>query len=145
MTLLFIVSADMSISGTWLGVATSSSGQYAYAGDLGGLVYVSSNYGNKWTATSSYAGQWQDIATSSTGQYVYASDYANKYIYMSSNYDGKWNLTNAPVGELLSIATSSYGKYVYADEDIPGGNIYASTDYGNSWIATRFLVVIGTA
>lgn len=97
-------------------VSTSSTGQYMATCVSGGLVYLSSNYGNNWTSTGltlPTTTGYPSIAVSSTGQYIVA---CSSKVYLSSNYGLNWlDLSNngLPTNSTYrSISTSSTGQYM---------------------------------
>ena len=65
-------------SGSWRGVAMSTSGQYAAASSQGGGIYYSSDYGVTWTASSASTSNHIFMAGSDSGQYLVVSVWADR-------------------------------------------------------------------
>ncbi|MBN1409632.1 MAG: InlB B-repeat-containing protein, partial [Spirochaetales bacterium] len=120
-------------------VATSASGQYVAAGVATGNIYVSTNYGDSFTARASYLA-WRGVAMDSTGQYMVANIGAGSgRIYRSTNYGTNWSLlTNSPTANYRGIASSADGTVLAAIVD--DGGIYVSTDSGATWTQTLAMV-----
>ena len=129
-------------SSEWFSIAISSSGKYQLAGQYGGSLYISSNYGNTWS--KSYSGfstyYWQGIAISATGQYQVATADGGLVLIVSSNFGVSW--TNSGIqANWTSAAISSSGQYqVCCSRSDAGGTpgqfssyIYISSNYGVSW------------
>jgi photosystem II stability/assembly factor-like uncharacterized protein len=120
-------------SKNWRSVSISSTGQYQTALVNGEFIYLSTNYGNTWTATATDASRnWTSVSISSSGQYQTAV-VENGEIYVSSNYGNTWTARPAAGSRAwLSVAISSTGQYQTAG-DYAVGFIYTSSDYGDTW------------
>ena len=103
-------------------------GKYQTTVVNGGQIYISSNYGQTWTATEGNRG-WYGISMSANGQYQSAVSY-NSNIYISSNYGQTWTATESKRG-WYGISISANGQYQTAFTH--PGNIYTSSDYGKTW------------
>ncbi len=114
-----------------IGVPTET-GQYQTAVVYGGQIYISSDYGNTWTAKESNR-SWTDIAISATGKYQTAVAYSSQ-IYVSSDYGNTWTAKDSN-RDWYSVAVSSTGQYQTATGYNVGQYIYVSSDYGNTWVA----------
>ncbi|HXK32310.1 MAG TPA: sialidase family protein [Candidatus Paceibacterota bacterium] len=93
-------------------------------------IYISTNYGDTWTAKAAST-TWQSVAMSSDGKIQAAAAYGGQ-IYISTDYGATWT-GKASSLNWNSIAISSDGKIQTAAVD--SGQIYVSTDYGNNWAA----------
>ena len=118
------------IFGSWEDVTMSSDGKYQTAVVSGGLIYISSDYGNNWVAKETIR-KWEDVTMSSDGKYQTAVVYTG-LIYISSNYGVDW-VAKETIRNWEGIAMSSDGKYQTAV--VWNGLIYISSDYGNNWVA----------
>ena len=121
--------------------AMSTSGQYivVYFGNYG--LFVSSNYGQIWnqitsnlptpTTTSVY-----NVDISTSGQYITLT--FNNTLYSSSSYGTNWSINTSSVLNTSNIFTdlsmSSTGQYQVLATTATGGNVYVSSDYGNTWL-----------
>lgn len=131
------------IVGNFDGIATSSDGRYVtittdtvgiYAGRTGGVIYVSNDFGNTFTAriTDDPTRRFFNAAMSVDGriQYVTAITVNNSGLWASYDYGVTW--TRQLTLDLRGLATSSDGRIVVAG--ITGGvGIYISRDYGANW------------
>lgn len=110
----------------------SSDGKYMVSGVYdGGDIYVSSDYGNTWTAKAGISRPARGAAISSDGRYMTVPiDNSGYGFYVSSDYGNTWT-TKGTVKPWRGIAMSSDGKYqtAVASSDY----IYISSDYGNTW------------
>ena len=116
----------------WSQIAMSSDGKYMVSGVYdGGDIYVSSDYGNTWTAKAGISRPARGAAISSDGRYMTVPiDNSGYGFYVSSDYGNTWT-TKGTVKPWRGIAMSSDGKYqtAVASSDY----IYISSDYGNTW------------
>jgi hypothetical protein len=120
-------------SKNWSGVSVSSSGQYQTGVDVGGPLFISSDYGDNWrliTPDRAYAG----VSISSSGQYQTAP-VRNDLIYISSDYGNNWTAKDS-IRSWSGVSMSSDGKYQTAVARNAGGKMCISSDYGNTWKAT---------
>ncbi len=108
----------------------SETGKYQTAVVNGGQIYVSSDYGNTWTAKDSDRG-WMGVSISSTGQYQTAVVWSGQ-IYNSSDYGNTWTAKESS-RTWRSVSISSSGQYQTAVAQTD--QIYISSDYGNTWTA----------
>jgi hypothetical protein len=124
----------------------STSGQFIvvfFGGSNGGL-FLSSNYGVNWSQYSGIPTSISDsdysVDISTSGQYI--NLVVNNLMYNSTNYGQTWSQNVTPVIAgitspyiINSSSVSSTGQYqiITTTNNISGGEIYFSTDYGNSW------------
>jgi hypothetical protein len=114
----------------------SSNGQYQYA--VCGYQYtglkVSSNYGATWSNLISIGANI--VATSADGTYVIFG--TSTGLQISSNSGSTWTVlgssNNLPSASYSLLSMSSTGQYIVAGART--GNIYYSSNYGNTWSAT---------
>jgi len=120
----------------------SLTGQYQTVVSCGDTVYRSNNYGITWTAvTDENLDIYNSIeifptaglAMSYNGQY---QTIVSEHIYLSDDYGETWSHSN-PDDDFddrnwEGIAMSSTGQYQTAIDN--GGDIYVSSNYGNSWM-----------
>ena len=110
-------------------VAISAAGQYQIA-SVGGF-WISSNYGESWSATPITSGA-QFAAISANGQYMAVS--INNVINVSSNYGS----TFTPITTLQAttnwegVAISASGQYMVAVA-YDTSKLYVSSNYGVTW------------
>ena len=110
-------------------VAISAAGQYQIA-SVGGF-WISSNYGESWSATPITSGA-QFAAISANGQYIAVS--INNIINVSSNYGS----TFTPITTLQvttnweGVAISASGQYMVAAA-YDTQKLYVSSNYGVTW------------
>jgi len=116
-------------SGNSSSVAVAAAGQYQIAA-VGGF-WISSNYGESWSATSTTSGA-QICAISASGQYMALS--INNVINVSSNY----GTTFTPITTLqvttgwVGLAMSANGQYMVANA-YDTSKLYVSSNYGVTW------------
>jgi len=114
----------------WQSICMSSSGQYQSAVVYGGYIYISSDYGNTWTATNTGGtNSYSSICMSASGKYQLACSVADT-LFLSSNYGSTWT-SSSQTGSLQSVCMSSTGKYMSVCAY--NGYIYISSDYGTTW------------
>ena len=117
----------------WCSTALSSDGQKQTAIDRLGRIYLSTDYGNKWTLNKTISAVENCcISMSFDGKYMTACD--GSTIYISHNTGSTWNPTfNVPSTDIfINISLSGkYQSFVSA-----GDGFYQSSDYGFSW--TKF-------
>lgn len=124
----------------WYAIAISGSGQYQTAGNASssGYIYRSTNYGVSFTAvTGAGARYWVfDAAMSNDGQYQFiigndgiTPPFTSK-VYKSDNFGVSWTAVQSTQYK-RSLACSSSGQYVIMGTD--GGQVWISSDYGDSW------------
>jgi hypothetical protein len=116
----------------------SASGQFQTA--LGGAnsasttIYISSNFGKTWTASSSGSYQWQSIAMSASGQYQIAGT-SGSSVWYSSNYGQTWTVSTGlsiyTGGQFWKVSMSASGQYATMAEF--GTGFWYSTTYGQTW------------
>ena len=104
------------------------SGRYQSALVSIGQIYISSDYGNTWTAKDSNR-SWNDIAMSADGRRQTAV-VNNGQIYVSIDFGDTWSAKDS-VRNWTSIAMTADGSRQTAV--VNNGQIYISTDFGNTW------------
>jgi hypothetical protein len=135
----FTVSAG--VTGNWLSVAISASGQYQSAVSFQGPypgIYISSNYGVSWAFSyNAPLGYATNIAMSATGKYQIATTNVQD-ILISTNYGVSWtNKTILPPSNAgISIDISASGQFITLACGAFG--MYISWDFGNTW-SQRYL------
>jgi hypothetical protein len=125
---------------TWTCVAWSADGAKIVAGSQFKPVYLSTNSGATWAATSTPSNLWTSIAASADGSRLVAlaAQWQDGLIYRSTNSGVDWIPTSAPGTPNVrwgSVACSADGRIVVATTT-PGG-IYRSLDSGATWTVTR--------
>jgi hypothetical protein len=123
-------------------MATSQNGQLILAGNNSGYLYLSTNRGYSWAIqNNSLSANWQTVALSATtGQYQLAG--SNSFLYLSTNAGSNWLPISGSqygstygllttTGNWSSSAISNAGQYMLAGMNT--GNLYMSTNSGNSW------------
>jgi hypothetical protein len=99
----------------------------AVANGANGVIYISTNSGSGWTATSAPRTYWFCVASSADGTNLVAAIAANGGIYVSTNAGNTWTRqTNAPNSYWWSVASSSDGTKLVAVDGDEGG-IYTGT------------------
>lgn len=121
-------------------VSISLNGQYQTIVSCGDTVYTSNNYGSTWTPIDPTSDLYfsieafpsAGIALSYNGLY---QTIVTENIYISNDYGVTWTDVSTPNGlddrNWMAVAMSSDGLYQTAIEN--GGDIYTSSDYGNTW------------
>jgi hypothetical protein len=121
----------------WGGVASSSSGQYLYAGTVSGTthkqgIYYSSNFGSSWNKSDAPSDtnniEYIALDTDTTGQYVFCGR-ENGNIYKSSNFGVHWSVALSG-GNWRWIACDGTCTNVYA---VSLTGISASSNRGANW------------
>ena len=147
------------VAGTGSGynaLALSSTGQFQLAAMTGGTgIYQSNNYGQTFTALTSYvyngatgaypsgtsaATTWYCAGMSSNGKYqAIVSNGASGGLYVSSNYGVSWTAaTGAPLNQNWQcVYLSTTGQYQLAC--YATGVLYVSSNYGATWAQTASL------
>jgi hypothetical protein len=130
-----IPSTILPTNSAWSGVAMSSTGQYMAVSIIGGSLYLSSNYGQSWTAVSIIPSlSWQNISMSANGQYIIIGNNSAGSLYLSNNFGNTWTVpAGTPTNSNWSDVTiSNSGQYMTACNNTTG-YIYYSSDYGITW------------
>ncbi|MFA5800095.1 MAG: hypothetical protein WC840_04005, partial [Candidatus Peribacteraceae bacterium] len=127
-------------SRNWYAVAMSADGSRQTAvvdnGNGSGDIYVSTDYGNSWTAKG-ITRDWRGIAMSADGARQTAASYngsSNGYIYVSTDYGNTWTAKITDQNRWWqSVAMSADGARQIAGNGSSG--VFVSTDYGSTWTA----------
>jgi photosystem II stability/assembly factor-like uncharacterized protein len=113
----------------WESVAMTADGQYQTAVSNGGQIYVSVDFGNIWTPKESPR-NWRNVAVARANGAIQVAVAQNDHIYVSVDYGSSWFIRDE-LRNWESIATNTDGLYMTAV--VFGGNIYRSTDTGDTW------------
>lgn len=121
----------------WDAIASSGNGNTLLAADQGGMLYLSTNSGVNWNAQSDCGSHtWTSVAVSDDGTHLGAV-YRPGNICISNDAGSNWNEETVEGGVAqgwLGIAFSADGEKVAAVNDsVSGGEIYISSDGGDSW------------
>jgi uncharacterized repeat protein (TIGR02543 family) len=125
-------------------VASSSDGRYVVAGEEGGYIYLSTDYGLNWAATPNptpISANWRGLAMSSNGQNIVGvinSTSGTRGIYRSTDYGSTWTQVSTIGRAYRGVASSSDGTVLAAIVD--DGGIYVSTNSGTTWTQTLAMV-----
>jgi photosystem II stability/assembly factor-like uncharacterized protein len=112
------------------------------------MIYVSTDGGSSWSATSAPVDPWTCLASSADGGRLIAANagLGDNFIYISTDSGATWNPTTAPSNQWASVASSTNGsRLIAADSGNGDGLIYVSTDSGQSWTPTAAPVEYWTA
>lgn len=123
-------------SGTAIGpfssLASSADGTKIYAAPMaynrpssGYQIFLSTNFGNNWTATASSTDNWVSLACSADGARIIASGSAT---YTSTNFGARWILSNTNSGYVASSADGT--RFILGALSSP---ILTSSDSGATW------------
>ncbi len=120
----------------WRTVTSDATGQFAIAAatDSGGI-YVSTDYGKTWNATTAPASQWTAVSSDKSGVYLTAVINGGK-IYTSNNSGVNWYPSNSESLSWYSVASDATGQFLVAVAGYQPGGIYNSMDYGVNWYAS---------
>jgi len=114
------------------------------SGSTTGYIYTSSDFGVTWTARMTDVNRnWASISISSTGQYQTAVVNGST-IFTSTDYGVTWvqRSTATKTNAFTRIKSSASGQYQLATSGPVSnlnGQLYVSSDYGQSWIPRRGL------
>jgi hypothetical protein len=132
----------------WSAIASSADGAklVAVSGSYLGVgpIYTSTDGGLNWSSNSTPRRAWSCVACSADATRLVAG--AKVYdahgqgfpgpLFTSTNSGGSWQSNNVPPAYWQSVACSADGlKLVAGTSD---GGIYTSTDFGATWLSTRF-------
>jgi hypothetical protein len=124
--------------------ACSSNGSVIYFAPYGGTtsgnlnIYVSTNSGTSFTATTSGTTTWSNYqpVCSSSGSTVYAIKSGTAVIY-SNNTGSTWSTATISPLNANTVVCSSNGAIAYAitngTSTYSGGTVYKTSDYGATW------------
>jgi hypothetical protein len=125
----------------WRSIASNSDGSILAAAIQAGTIYVSTNSGFDWTASTAPALAWRCIASDSAGTNLAATAYGpvNGNIYVSSDSGANWTDVTTlagpspPTNQLWTgIAVDSTATNLAAVME--DGNIWLSTNSGVGWV-----------
>lgn len=128
-----------SITGTWSGLAMSSSGQLVFAvqASFTGKIYRSIDYGATWSdVTPGSQSNWVAVACSSSGKHAVAlQSGTGGDIFISSDYGATWAADNKRATAALwsAVAMSGDGRKILAAQSSAGGKLYTGTLAGSTW------------
>src|SRR5439155_12855513 len=107
---------------------------------VGNSIFVSTDSGTHWVATSAPLDLWSCVASSTEGAKLvavasYSFPSGSGRIYVSTNSGSTWQQTSAPgARSWRSVASSADGnKLVAVDNDFFGSLICTSTNSGADW------------
>jgi len=130
----------------WWSISLSSTGQYQTAVVYSGNIWTSSDYGVTWTVqTAPGTRGWMSISLSSTGQYQTAlPEGGGGGFFTSTDFGVTWvqRSTATKTNAFTRIKSSASGQYQLATSGPAGdtnGQLYVSSDYGQTWIPRRGL------
>lgn len=152
---LIIISSDggeswplaSTMSGTWSGLAMSSSGQIIIAVQSGtysatsGRMYRSIDYGITWsevtpTINDSHIDSWGAVTCSSICKHAVAVQAGgSQHMFVSSDYGATWNLADAqpPNGPWQAVAMSGNGTNILAAQSGMGAKLHIGLRTGSMW------------
>ena len=121
-------------------ITASSDGKFLYACDnQRNVIYVSTDYRNRYDTTHALTDTRASIAPSSDGKYVYVSREKKistgktfpTYLYRSSDNGTTWaDVLTSGSRIWYDIVVPSNGRYEYAESV---DHIYVSSNYGHDW------------
>ena len=129
--------SGLSGTGTYFNIVSSYTGQYILITGGAGSNYLSSNFGNNWSALGKNDYYWRS-AISFTGQYILlgsGSGTANPgSLWVSSDFGSTWTYpASTPASTYYwGIAISQTGQYMFTGGWNPAAT-YLSTNYGVNW------------
>ena len=105
-----------------------------------GLIYVSTNGGLNWSATTAPSTNWHSIASSADGSRLAATVNTTSAgvpgaIYVSTNSGYTWTKASAPLGGWDGITSSADGLKLLAG-GTASASLYTSVDGGATWISS---------
>jgi hypothetical protein len=118
----------------WRAFVFSANGQYMLITRTGGSSYISSNYGQTFSALSLAGSNFYSCCISYSGQYMIIAEYNSGTPSISTTYGISWYkpaiFTTSTTYNCTKI--SGNGQYMLAGTNSPG-TLYISTDFGNNW------------
>lgn len=128
-------------NGFWISAASSADGIRLWAvNDSYPHIWVSTNGGIAWTATTAFNSNWRAVSPTADGRRLVGVDYGWG-VYISTNSGQSWTKTTAPSipGQNWQAAASSAdGVRLVATAGVlftgnRNGPIYTSTNFGTTW------------
>ena len=119
------------LSGQWQAIASSADGTKLVAGRSSDALYLSSDSGVSWVASTSGSGNWTNAASSADGS-VLAVATSGSTIRVSVDGGATWT-ARATSREWTDIAMSADGSRMVAS--IWNGELFVSVDSGTTWTA----------
>lgn len=93
----------------WRGVDMSANGQYMVAVDYGGYIYVSSDYGQTWTAKHTTS-NWTGVSMSADGSVIVVTTSSSPmYVQKSLDYGATWANVAGSSGQSVACKLSPNG------------------------------------
>jgi len=116
-------------------IAGSADGTKLAVATLVGTIFVSTNSGITWIATTAPIANWSCIAMSKQGDRIVATAADRGEIYVSKDYGITWELTPAPNQVWYGVACSANGEKIVAvgGGDYYTGQIFTSSNFGKTW------------
>jgi uncharacterized repeat protein (TIGR02543 family) len=129
------------VSRNWLACASDATGQRLLAGDNGGRLWVSADYGETWSergpVPANSARNWQACASDSDGSVLIAAVFLGR-LYRSANYGASWTEAQ-PAGnagkQWKAVASDADGSTLISA--VYGERLWLSRNGGASWSETR--------
>ncbi len=113
---------------SWRGVASSADGVRVAAAAFYSPIYVSTDSGSTWTATTAPSYSWRSMASSADGSKLAAGAYWEAVFEVSTNSGASWYSAPAMQGSgWVPVAWSADGHVLIAGG---GSGVYVSTDSG---------------
>jgi len=126
---------SLSVALGYFAVSSDDSGQFLAAADRNDGIYVSSNYGAKWSwSTTHTSNTWTGLSSDGSGKKLTLSSSAT-LPYISSDGGASWNKSVSGHSTSSSnVAADGSGKnLVLAGND----DLYLSSDSGSNWAAVN--------
>ena len=112
-------------------VALSGTGQFMYACENVGGLYLSWDFGATWQKSSTSQYLFYDMDTDETGQYVITAD--GKYTLTSFDYGVSFNRSEIPMIASKVAASDTLGQYAVV---AGSSDITITSNYGYNWTKT---------
>jgi hypothetical protein len=112
------INVEVFFQNNWSAVASSADGTHLAAADNGGLIYISTNSGATWFATSAPVANWLALACSADGSSFVALA-GDGLLYTYANSGATVSTTDVPAASGGAVAISGNGSELAAVTD-PG-------------------------
>jgi hypothetical protein len=120
----------------WASITCSDDFQYLAAAIFSGAtgIWVSSDFGTTFAATSASVSSWLSITSSSDGQKIAAVD--NMYIYTSISPFTTWTQQTTSLGSLMWVSITCASNFSILFAVVENAGIWKSIDSGTTWTQT---------